>query len=67
MCAQRLDKLKGDEQLALCKRYFFIGCFGLPFVWFINFIWFFNLAFKHETFAQQGQIKKCKAFNIFLP
>ena len=40
-----LDSVPSEEKLKTCKRYFIIGCFGLPFVWLINGIWFLREAF----------------------
>ena len=44
--------------------FFFSGGFAfLPFLWFINSIWFFRDAFLAESFEQQKQIKSCKKKN----
>ena len=37
--------MSSDEKLKICKKYFIIGCFALPFVWLINVLWFFKDAF----------------------
>lgn len=37
-----------------------VGFAFLPFVWLINFIWFFNTAFKKDSFEEQDAIRKCK-------
>ncbi|KAE9554858.1 hypothetical protein FO519_001973 [Halicephalobus sp. NKZ332] len=58
MCALRLENIRPEEQLALCRKYFYIGCFCLPFVWLINTIWFFETAFKKEPFHQQPLIRR---------
>uniref|UniRef100_A0AC34RJT4 Gamma-secretase subunit PEN-2 n=1 Tax=Panagrolaimus sp. JU765 TaxID=591449 RepID=A0AC34RJT4_9BILA len=58
MCALHLQNLRRRDQLALCKKYFYIGCALLPFVWLVNFIWFFKVAYKDETFHQQREIRK---------
>lgn len=40
-----LDKASEEDKVKICKRYFIIGCFLLPFVWLVNSIWFFREAF----------------------
>ena len=40
-----LDRMKQPEREALCRRYFYFGLAGLPFLWAINTIWFGNLVF----------------------
>jgi presenilin enhancer 2 len=40
-----LSKLTKEEKEALCRKYFVLGCFLVPFLWLINFIWFFKEAF----------------------
>lgn len=32
--------MNNADRLNLCRKYFFIGCFGLPFLWIVNSIWF---------------------------
>ena len=45
-----LNNVSPEEKLKICRRYFHIGCFGLPFVWLINSVWFFREAFfKKDT------------------
>ncbi|KAI2807535.1 hypothetical protein RDWZM_005059 [Blomia tropicalis] len=40
-----LDRMKPADRANLCRKYFFIGIFGLPFLWLINTIWFGQFAF----------------------
>lgn len=40
-----LDRVSDDERVKICKRYFKIGWFLLPFVWLVNVVWFFKRAF----------------------
>ena len=40
-----LDKVSQEEKVKICKKYFKIGCFLLPFVWLVNIVWFFKEAF----------------------
>lgn len=53
-----LSKVQNDKKLSLCKTYFTIGFFLLPFVWLVNAIWFFNEAFRKPEFEEQKEIKK---------
>ncbi|KAH9514972.1 hypothetical protein Btru_021552 [Bulinus truncatus] len=53
-----LQKLKNPDKLALCRKYYLAGFFILPFLWFINSIWFFNEAFRKTEYTEQAQIRK---------
>ena len=72
----KLDKLKDDRKLEICRKYFYgkiiyclhlsnennlslAGIAFLPFLWLINFIWFFKHAFIRSTYPEQAQIRKC--------
>lgn len=56
-CPQSISKYQ-FEQYVYC---FFTGGFALlPFVWAINFFWFFEEAFKKPPYEEQKAIKKCK-------
>ncbi len=44
-----LAKVSSDEKVKICKKYFIIGCFALPFVWFVNILWFFKDSFIIRT------------------
>jgi presenilin enhancer 2 len=59
-----LERIRDAEKLDLCRKYFYIGCFCLPFVWFVNFVWFFKHAYKREPFPQQKHIRKYTLFSI---
>ncbi|XP_064651206.1 gamma-secretase subunit pen-2-like [Lineus longissimus] len=52
-----LRKMKDDDKLDLCRKYYLGGFALLPFLWFINFVWFFKEAFRRPAFEQQKQIK----------
>lgn len=52
-----LKKLSNEDKLNLCKKYFFGGLAFLPFLWFVNIIWFFREAFIREPFEEQPKIK----------
>ncbi|XP_022109553.1 gamma-secretase subunit PEN-2-like [Acanthaster planci] len=53
-----LDKVPDVDKLELCRKYYIGGFFLLPFLWFINFIWFFKEAFIRPPFEEQKQMKK---------
>uniref|UniRef100_A0A336LES5 Gamma-secretase subunit PEN-2 n=1 Tax=Culicoides sonorensis TaxID=179676 RepID=A0A336LES5_CULSO len=55
-----ITKVPDDEKLRLCKWYFKVGFLALPFVWAVNFCWFFPIAFKRGTEMndQQKSIRK---------
>lgn len=59
-----LDRMKDADKLELCRKYFIIGCFALPFMWFINFVWFFKEAFIRPTFDEQKQLKKYLTWSL---
>jgi len=51
-------KISDDERLGLCRKYFMAGFFCLPFMWFVNAVWFSRQAFvRSPSFPQQKQIK----------
>ncbi|XP_063230046.1 gamma-secretase subunit pen-2 [Bacillus rossius redtenbacheri] len=53
-----LSKMKNDRKLYLCRWYFRAGFACLPFLWFVNTLWFFSEAFRKPTFEEQSSIKK---------
>ncbi|ELU01672.1 hypothetical protein CAPTEDRAFT_164221 [Capitella teleta] len=52
-----LGRVKDDVKLDLCRKYYLGGFAFLPFLWFINSVWFFKDAFIKESYDQQKQIK----------
>ncbi|RWS29639.1 membrane protein-like protein [Leptotrombidium deliense] len=52
-----LRKVKDDEKLTLCRRYYYGGFALLPLLWIVNFVWFFGEAFRRAPFAEQKQIR----------
>lgn len=52
-----LKRVKDEDKLFLCRTYYRGGFAFLPFLWFINFLWFFREAFRREEFEQQKQIR----------
>ncbi len=61
-----LKKLSDKDKLDLCRKYYLAGFFFLPFMWIVNFVWFFSNAFKRNSFAEQAQMKKCNLYIIDL-
>jgi presenilin enhancer 2 len=56
----KLDKISDENKLDICKKYFYAGLAFLPFLWLINFVWFFKHAFLRSNFKEQSDIRKCK-------
>jgi hypothetical protein len=57
-----LNKISDKDKLELCKKYYIAGFFFLPFVWIVNFFWFFGHAFKRPVFPEQAEMRKCNRF-----
>jgi len=53
-----LAKTPNEEKVLLSRIYFIGGFAFLPFLWFINTIWFFRDAFRKEEFEGQLDIRK---------
>jgi len=58
-----LRKLDGPAKLQLCKTYFYTGFAALPFLWVVNFVWFFREAFLVKP--EYGEQSKIRTFTIF--
>ncbi|XP_015749679.1 PREDICTED: gamma-secretase subunit PEN-2-like [Acropora digitifera] len=52
-----LKKVPDEEKVNLCRKYFLGGFALLPFLWFINVVWFFREAFIRPSFTEQSKIK----------
>uniref|UniRef100_A0A8W8LBL7 Gamma-secretase subunit PEN-2 n=1 Tax=Magallana gigas TaxID=29159 RepID=A0A8W8LBL7_MAGGI len=52
-----LAKVKDEDKLNLCRKYYIGGFAFLPFLWFVNSVWFFREAFLKPEYQQQKQIK----------
>ena len=52
-----LSKTPDTEKVRLSRIYFYGGFAFLPFLWFVNTIWFFKEAFFRDSFEGQKQIK----------
>lgn len=52
-----LKKVPDEEKVNLCRKYFLGGFALLPFLWFINVVWFFREAFIKPSFTGQSKIK----------
>lgn len=51
--------MSNDKKLYLCRWYYIGGFFLLPFLWFVNAVWFFNEAFrKTPAYDEQTLIRK---------
>lgn len=57
----KLDKISDEHKLQICKKYFYGGLAFLPFLWLINFIWFFKHAFLRSSYKEQSEIRKCNS------
>ncbi|XP_022668332.1 gamma-secretase subunit pen-2-like [Varroa jacobsoni] len=53
-----LRKVRDEEKVDLCRKYFIGGFFLLPFLWAVNAVWFFRDAFFREDFVGQTEIRK---------
>merc|ERR1711976_933661 len=53
-----LRRVKDEDKLDLCRKYYVGGFALLPFLWFVNSVWFFREAFLRDAFEQQKQIRK---------
>ncbi|KAL4228669.1 hypothetical protein ACF0H5_011714 [Mactra antiquata] len=52
-----LKRVKNEDKLELCRKYYLGGFALLPFLWFVNSVWFFREAFLKPPYAEQKQIK----------
>ncbi|CAF1122920.1 unnamed protein product, partial [Brachionus calyciflorus] len=53
-----LKKVSDKEKLDICRKYYLGGFAFLPFLWLVNFVWFYKHAFKRSEFPEQAQMKK---------
>lgn len=52
-----LRKIPNEEKLVLCRRYFYIGFAFVPFLWFVNVVWFSKYAFFTKSFEEQKKMR----------
>ncbi|KAL8572027.1 hypothetical protein ACOMHN_038385 [Nucella lapillus] len=52
-----LRRVKDEDKLNLCRKYWIGGLALLPFLWFVNSVWFFNEAFRKPPYDQQKMIR----------
>lgn len=52
-----LKRLKNEDKLDLCRKYYLGGFALLPFLWGVNSVWFFREAFLKEPYEEQKQIR----------
>jgi presenilin enhancer 2 len=51
--AKSAEKLSNEDILRISRRYFYIGCAFLPFLWLVNYIYF-----RAEVEKRSGQLDK---------
>lgn len=49
--------MKNEDKLELCRKYYLGGFALLPFMWFVNTVWFFREAFTKESYEEQSKIR----------
>jgi len=59
-----IRKVSDDQKLDLCRKYFYIGFFCLPFLWVVNSVWFFRLAFGKEEFPNRKPIRQYVIYSM---
>lgn len=52
-----MKRMKNEDKLELCRKYYIGGFVCLPFLWAVNAIWFFKEAFFAPAYDQQKKIK----------
>ncbi|KAG8182680.1 hypothetical protein JTE90_017659 [Oedothorax gibbosus] len=52
-----LRKMKNEDKLKLSRWYYRGGFFFLPYLWFVNAIWFFKEAFQQTPYEEQKMIR----------
>ncbi len=57
-----LNKLSDKERLRICRIYYLAGFLFLPFLWVVNYIWFFRQVFMRKSYPEQAEMKRCKLF-----
>lgn len=57
MTGMDLRKVSNENKLDLCRKYYIGGFALLPFLWFINSVWFFKEAFIKDEYEEQKQIR----------
>jgi presenilin enhancer 2 len=65
-----LKKATSKERLEICRKYYIAGFFCLPFMWIVNFCWFFKYTFitpststttqNEDELKDRAQMKSCK-------
>lgn len=53
-----LARVPNEEKVRLSRIYFIGGFAFLPFLWFVNSIWFFQEAFLKDEFEGQKEVRK---------
>lgn len=53
----RLDKMSFEEQVSISKKMFYGGFAFLPFLWLVNFMYFYKTS---QSLNAPSELKKCK-------
>ncbi|XP_053206995.1 gamma-secretase subunit pen-2-like [Panonychus citri] len=54
-----IRRMKDDEKLIICRKYFYGGFVFLPLLWLMNAVWFFQEAFiSQRDYPQKKEIKR---------
>lgn len=53
-----IDNIDDKERLRICRIYYLAGFAFLPFLWIVNFFWFFKQVFMRKPYPEQAQMKK---------
>ena len=53
-----LSRTPNEEKVRLSRIYFIGGFAFLPFLWFVNVVWFFREAFFKDEFDGQSQVRE---------
>ena len=61
-----LSRTPNEEKVRLSRIYFIGGFAFLPFLWFVNVVWFFREAFFKDEFDGQTQVSVCECVCVWL-
>lgn len=53
-----LNNLSDKERLRICRIYYLAGFLFLPFLWIVNFVWFFRQVFMRKAYPEQAEMKQ---------
>ena len=52
--------MSAPDRLTLCKRYFYLGFLGLPFLWLINGLWFGSYVFLYDQQYRSSEVARLR-------